>query len=269
MLSLSDDDIKPLTNLTSLNCSYTYNITGTGCKNMNLLRLDMEGCHSFLPDNLATMTSIKKLRVASVAGFSYAMAISSLTQLTSLDIIYLCDNITGIPTVIDDTLKQLTNIISLKLGRNDVITGQSLRCLTRLKKLDLCYNPNITDDDLSLISKSLRSLNLQSNKKVVGKFVSNAHNLTKLSLKHNGTFSPTNLILLTSITNLSLYNNLSIREYHLTKLTNLVTLDITASHIDPSILEDNKLPNLIRVTAHKSELGSKWKLFPKIEFTLV
>lgn len=146
----------------------------------------------------------------------YRMA--TLTRLTEL-------NLYNISIAIGDTaLAALTNLVTLVLQSNRLVTDQTLSVLTNLTRLDLTCNRVITDVGVSGLT-SLTSLSLFEQRGVTDEGLRCLTRLTSLSLVDNRRITNHGLSGLTNLVSLDLEQNKRVTDHGLIQLTNLVELD--------------------------------------------
>lgn len=117
--------------------------------------------------------SVTKLRFNPYMG----MQVQKCTNIRSLNL--SCNNI-----ITDDCIKNLVNLKSLNLSCNTVITNEGIKNLVNLRSLDLRYNKNITDKGLEKLT-NLKKLGLTNNLSITVASVEKLLHLRILKLKYD------------------------------------------------------------------------------------
>jgi internalin A len=161
---------------------------------------------------------ITELDLSGNANVLTSKHLESLTNITTL-------NLASNKMITGTSLKLLTNIAALNLASNKMITDTSLKLLTNITELSLASNKVITDEALSLLP-NITGLNLGCNEVITDDALSLLTNITGLNLACNEVITGTSLKLLTNITGLSLYCNKLITDGALSLLTNINSLNL-------------------------------------------
>lgn len=117
--------------------------------------------------------SVTKLRFNPYMG----MYVQKCTNVRSLNL--SCNNI-----ITDECIKNLVNLESLNLNCNTVITDEGIKKLVNLRSLDLMYNKNITDKGLEKLT-NLKKLYLTNNLTITVASVEKLLHLRILKLKYD------------------------------------------------------------------------------------
>lgn len=231
---ISNESIKNLVNLTELNLGDALNekIDADGIKNLtNLTFLHVSQYIS--PEGIRNLHNLVKLNVNQ--NFLYE-DIEHLTKLVDLDLSLAAENMP------DESLQKCTNITTLSLNENAVISDNCLKGLTNLHTLSLLANSKISDLGIKGLS-NLTELHLQNNYKISDEGIKNLHQLSKLSLCDNFYVTDEGIVRLTKLSTLYLYSGANITNDALMHLTNLTEL-----HVSNNLISDAGITNLRKLT---------------------
>ena len=189
-------NISSLTNLTSLDLSFSM-VGGTSLiKLTNLTHLDLSVESCIYDESLEVLTQLKTLVLGENVDIT-DNSIKFLTNLTQLNINNT--KITG------KSIKYLTNLTHLEMGQTlGTIKDEDLGDLTRLTYLDLSWNENITNKTLYRLT-NIRSLVLARNSNITSSSVKSLPNLTMLNISNNDTIHTRTVKKLTNL--VTLYTN--------------------------------------------------------------
>ena len=170
---LSDDALRQLTALTSLNMSGCQQITDEGIRGLTQLqRLNMYrsrvtddglrrltrlthlyiGCNLLITDEgIKHLPSLQQLGMRQCVNITDA-GVAHLTQLTHLDM--------GLSKLTDAGIAHLTQLTHLDMAKSSRITDAGLQRLTRLTHLNMKYAEQITNEGLRTLT-SLQHLNME------------------------------------------------------------------------------------------------------------
>ena len=132
LINISDDGIKCLVNLVSLNLGENKIITDDGIK------------------SLINLTSL-------FLNYNILISDNSLKYLTNLVILHLGVN----ETITNDGISGLIKLHMLNLGTNEIITDDGIKDLVYLRELHFIYNKKITNDGIKgLVNLEILNLGL-------------------------------------------------------------------------------------------------------------
>jgi V8-like Glu-specific endopeptidase len=184
--------LEKLTSLTSLDLSHCYLLTDTGLKSLekltNLTSLGLVACRELTDTGVKSLKKLMSLTSLSLYGCKQLTdaGIKSLEKLTSLTSLDLggCEQLTD---AVIKSLEKLTSLTSLDLGGCEQLTDagiKSLEELTKLTSLDLSFSDQLTDTELKSLEKltSLTSLNLCMCKQLTDTGLKSLEELTRLTL---------------------------------------------------------------------------------------
>ena len=134
------------------------------------------------------------------------------------------------PDLRDDGIMSLTNLISLNLDSNKVITDNGIKNLNNLTSLYLYNNNVITDNGIKNLN-NLTYLSLEYNKVITHNGIKNLIYLTSLNLKFNVTITDNEIKNLTNLTSLNLSFNEVITNDGVKNLTNLTSLILSYNEV--------------------------------------
>lgn len=144
--------------------------------------------------NCACLTSLNLCSNNTITDNDICM--SSLSNLTSLD---LSDN----RLITNECLKTLTNLTSLSLFYNYVITNDGIKNLTNLTSLSVVGACHITDDGIHNLT-NLTSIDISGyNNKITDKGLQNLKNLKSLIIERNRQITNEGIYPLTNLTSLT------------------------------------------------------------------
>lgn len=141
-------------------------------------------------------------------------------------------------------LTGLVSLIFINTNTEEYKPIRNIGLLTDLRKLSLCDNNAVHDDDLMLLT-NLTTLELDHNEYITNKSVSNLTNLTRLSLAYNNNITFDALKNLRELTVLDLSYSSHIKSEELGQMTNLRRLKLYAN----SMIESKDLVKLTQLTA--------------------
>ena len=81
--------------------------------------------------------------------------------------------------LIDEGIKNLSQLQALNLDRNEKITDEGIKNLSQLQTLNLNYNKKITDEGIKNLSQ-LQTLNLSCNNKITDEGIKNLRSSCKI-----------------------------------------------------------------------------------------
>jgi Leucine-rich repeat (LRR) protein len=157
----------------------------------------------------------------------------------------------------DKRLNYFTNLTSLDLSFNDIITNDGIKGLTKLTSLHLGMNKNITDNGIKYLT-NLISLDLDYNKIITDYGIKGLTNLTSLDLDHNEFITDNGIKCLTKLIEFHLGDNKIIGNNGIKGLTNLTSLYL--GWINENITDDGikSLTNLTSLRlSHNNKITSK------------
>ncbi|MGD2087946.1 MAG: COR domain-containing protein [Candidatus Aminicenantes bacterium] len=172
--------------------------------------------------SLAQLTSLDLV----ANNLSDVSVLSSLTQLTSLNL--AANNLNDV-----SFLSSLTQLTSLNLEANNLNDVSFLSSLTQLTFLNLSWNKEIKDYSFLSSLKQLTFLDLNNNNLSDVSFLSSLTQLTSLNLGWNQSIKDHSFLSsMTQLTSLNLDKNKSIKDYSfLSSLTQLTSLDLAANDL--------------------------------------
>ena len=144
------------------------------------------------------------------------------------------------------SLNGLTNIISLGLEFNKIITDEGIKGLINLTSLELFNNEIITDEGIKGLT-NLTSLDLESNKIITDEGIKTLTNLTSHDLTYNDKITNKGIKRLINLTSLDLYRNNKITDEgtkDMKRLTKLTPLNLPSNNI----VICNEMEKLINLT---------------------
>ena len=160
-------------------------------------------------------------------------------------------------------IRELTNLISLKIEYNLYIKDDALFLLSNLTQLHIVYSPEITNAGIEKLI-NLRDLKLIGNININDNGIKKLTNISTLFINNNTTITEKGLKKLINITDLTIINS-TIEGTVLNSLTNIRVLHIGLRH---NVISENiqNLSNLIYLTCDDYVLTHNIRQMPNVQY---
>jgi len=229
------------TSINSQTCKLWYRIWCTKPMFVTMGGYDAHINYKYADISLTALLKFKNLTGLSLCEHP---TLDNIGPLTTLKTLYLGNS----HNVIDTMLCKLTNITSLSLAYNQIITDISLRCLTKIIDLCLYDNKNVTNTMLGTLT-NLTKLNVGRNNEITDDSLRHLTKLNHLSLKENKFVGDESITCLTNITYLSIELCDGVTNKSIRNLTNLTSIRLQCVN---SITTLKLLPNLTELDLNLS-----------------
>lgn len=300
---MTKDSIRDLVSLTTIDLANNHSVTLDAFKNLsNLTSLKLNGSLVFdatTNQPIEYLINLKKLFVSHLSTISF----QDISKLTNLEYLSLNNNtitnqeicrltnlkslclLTNTLAINDDGISTLTNLTSLSLFENRIISDEGIRGLTNLSKLGirmhekisfdtiyglpyltsliinvrhLSQNHALSDHEMFTTLTNLKSLNISRDRNFSNFTISKMTNLTSLDCSNSRQISNEVIRSLTNLKKLVMNNTDSIRDEGIENLTNLTTL----SMIDNFKISNNGVRRLTKLKT--LYFGSSFSGMPKV-----
>lgn len=241
-LNITDEGVKNLVNISSLNISDCYKISDEGIKGLTNLRfINISGCPRLTEDaikDLINLEGLKAIKTFSVTR-DLTSVLNKLTKLTSLAIgpnneIIDIEGLTNLQSLtldscrnfIGSSLKNLAQLTTFSAIYCNDITDEVIQNLTRLENLDVNFCRQLTDKAIKGLI-NLRSLNISECSQLTNAAIENLVNLKKLNIKSCSRLTDNAIKNLVNLEELNTSYNPNLTDQAFLSLSKLHTLDIS------------------------------------------
>jgi internalin A len=206
-----------------------------GSKGNSLLYLQSLSLEDIDDDFIQRFVYLNALDLSAVGCFSTVSdkSFKSMKFLTSLNLNYQRKSYSSITGY---GIKGLSNLTSLKLQLNNIVTNECIMGLTNLTFLDLRSNHTISNKGISRLM-NIKKLSLAENCLIDDEVLKTLTSLTSLDIEKNQLISDNGIKNLTNITDLNLSYNTNITDMGIKGLTKMKILHLKSAGNHPVIGE--------------------------------